>query len=102
MKAMLLAVAYSANIGGIGTLIGTPVNLILGEQLKTVFPGTENSDEPGDEINFLTWMYFAVPVSIICNILCWMWLLTVYVGVGMYFAYHKLDRLLDTPPVVLQ
>ena len=36
----------------------------------------------GSEINFLTWMYFAVPVSIISNILCWMWLLANYVGVG--------------------
>ena len=46
MKAMLLAVAYSANIGGIGTLIGTPVNLILVDQLQTVF--IENKEE----INF--------------------------------------------------
>ena len=43
MKAMLLAVAYSANIGGIGTLIGTPVNLILVDQLQTVF--IENKEE---------------------------------------------------------
>jgi sodium-dependent dicarboxylate transporter 2/3/5 len=77
MKAMLLAVAYSANIGGIGTLIGTPVNLILVDQLKTVFPTGDDAVGAGDEINFLTWMYFAVPVSIISNILCWMWLLTV-------------------------
>jgi sodium-dependent dicarboxylate transporter 2/3/5 len=82
MKAMLLAVAYSANIGGIGTLIGTPVNLILGDQLKSVFAYTDHSAQAGEEINFLTWMYFAVPVSIVCNILCWMWLLTVYVGPG--------------------
>ena len=40
---MLLAVAYSANIGGIGTLIGTPVNLILVDQLQTVF--IENKEE---------------------------------------------------------
>jgi sodium-dependent dicarboxylate transporter 2/3/5 len=78
MKAMLLAVAYSANIGGIGTLIGTPVNLILIDQLKTTF----NRDDAGEEINFLTWMYFALPVSMISLVLCWIWLLTVYVGVG--------------------
>lgn len=82
MKAMLLSVAYSANIGGIGTLIGTPVNLILVDQIKTVFGGTEHGATAGEEINFLTWMIFAVPVSIVANFLCWLWLLTVYVGVG--------------------
>ena len=75
---MLLAIAYSANIGGIGTLIGTPVNLILIDQLKTTF----NRDDAGEEINFLTWMYFALPISMISLFLCWIWLLTVYVGVG--------------------
>jgi len=39
MKAMLLAVAFAANIGGIGTLIGTPVNLIMGQQLESIFTG---------------------------------------------------------------
>jgi len=76
MKAMLLAVAYSANIGGIGTLIGTPVNLILQTQISTVFGG-----DAGEEINFLTWMIYALPVSIICNIFCWIWLLTLFVGI---------------------
>ena len=65
MKAMLLAVAYSANIGGIGTLIGTPVNLILVDQLQTGFPQPDGAEvQAGSEINFLTWMMFAVPVSI--------------------------------------
>ncbi|CAG5077034.1 Oidioi.mRNA.OKI2018_I69.PAR.g8616.t1.cds [Oikopleura dioica] len=77
MKAMLLAVAYSANIGGIGTLIGTPVNLILQTQISTVF----NHPSAGEEINFLTWMVYALPVSIICNIFCWIWLLTLFVGI---------------------
>jgi len=77
MKAMLLAVAYSANIGGIGTLIGTPVNLILQTQISTVF----THPQAGEEINFLTWMIYALPVSIICNIFCWLWLLTLFVGI---------------------
>jgi len=77
MKAMLLAVAYSANIGGIGTLIGTPVNLILQTQISTVF----THESAGEEINFLTWMIYALPVSIICNIFCWIWILTLFVGI---------------------
>ena len=57
MKAMLLAVAYSANIGGIGTLIGTPVNLILVDQLQTVF--IENKEEI---------QFFHLPSQILQNV----------------------------------
>ena len=84
MKAMLLAVAYAANIGGIGTLIGTPVNLILQTQMETVFENNLNKDKPegvpANELNFLSWMYFALPTSIVCNIGCWLWLIAVYMG----------------------
>jgi len=80
MKAMLLAVAFSANIGGIGTLIGTPVNLILQSQIETLYKDNPAGVTPGDEINFLSWMYFALPVSIVCNIGCWFWLISYYMG----------------------
>lgn len=82
LKAMLLAVAYSANIGGIGTLIGTPVNLILQTQLSTVF----KHPDAGEEINFLTWMAYALPVSMICNVFCWIWILTLFVGIKKVWA----------------
>merc|ERR1711970_1523571 len=80
MKAMLLAVAFSANIGGIGTLIGTPVNLILQSQIETLYKDNPAGVTPGDEISFLSWMYFALPVSIVCNIGCWFWLISYYMG----------------------
>jgi len=80
MKAMLLAVAFSANIGGIGTLIGTPVNLILQSQIETLYKDNAAGVTPGDEISFLSWMYFALPVSIVCNIGCWFWLISYYMG----------------------
>ena len=67
--------AFSANIGGIGTLIGTPVNLILQSQIETLYKDNPAGVTPGDEINFLSWMYFALPVSIVCNIGCWFWLI---------------------------
>jgi sodium-dependent dicarboxylate transporter 2/3/5 len=80
MKAMLLAVAFAANIGGIGTLIGTPVNLIMGQQLESIFTDNLNGAEPAGEINFLTWMYFAFPVAIVCVFGCWVWLVVFYMG----------------------
>ena len=49
---MLLSVAFSANIGGTGTLIGTAPNLVMVEFL---------SDYPQQPISFLSWMEFSIP-----------------------------------------
>ncbi len=53
--ALMLAVAYSAGIGGLGTLIGTPPNVIFAWAVEKLFPDME-------PIGFLTWMTVAVPV----------------------------------------
>ncbi len=55
----LLAVAYSASIGGTTTLIGTPTNLIGAGFLK----------DEGYEVDFLQWMIIAAPISITMFIL---------------------------------
>lgn len=60
---MYLALAYSANIGGTGTLIGTPPNLIL--------LGFLNSAYPQHPINFGSWMAFAIPEAILNLALLW-------------------------------
>ncbi len=66
--ALLLGIAYSASIGGLATLIGTPPNLVLMRQMKIMFPDTP-------EIGFGQWMLFALPLAIILLFICW-WLLT--------------------------
>ncbi len=62
---LLLGIAYAANVGGIGTPIGTPPNLIFRE---IYFETT------GDEIGFLTWMFWGVPVVLIFVPLIGFWL----------------------------
>lgn len=60
-KALILGVPLAANVGGIGTPIGTPPNAIaLGELANR-----------GLEIDFLQWMLFAVPLLIGALILMW-------------------------------
>lgn len=66
-KALLLAIAYAASIGGVATLIGTPPNIIL----TSILSETEHIS-----ISFAKWMTFAVPTTLILLILCW--LLLVY------------------------
>ena len=64
-KMLMLAIAYSASIGGIGTLIGTPPNLVLAGIVKELY---------GVEIGFLEWMLLALPLSILLLALCWVYL----------------------------
>ena len=39
--ALMLSIAYSASIGGTGTLVGTPPNLVFASVLKEVFPDSQ-------------------------------------------------------------
>ena len=67
-KALMLGIAYSASIGGISTLIGTPPNLILAGVVEETF---------GYEITFSTWFKFGFPISLILLFLCWKYLTVV-------------------------
>ncbi len=54
-KALVLAIPFAANIGGIGTPVGTPPNAIAVGLLA----------ERGISVNFLSWMIMAVPLAVI-------------------------------------
>jgi len=64
---LMLGLAYSASIGGVGTLIGTPPNIILAGLYKELYP--EN-----DEISFFKWMLTALPLVLIFLPLTWFYL----------------------------
>ncbi len=67
-RALLLGIAYSASIGGISTLIGTPTNVIFSGLVE---------DKYGVEISFATWMLFATPVAVFLLFVCWYYLVKV-------------------------
>lgn len=64
-KMMMLAIAYAANIGGTGTLIGTPPNLVMFEFVGKFV---------GQPITFGSWMVFCVPLMVVNLVLSWIWL----------------------------
>ena len=66
--ALLLAVAYACSIGGLGTPVGSPTNLIVIGYLA----------EQGVTVNFADWMSFGVPV-VLC-VLPLAWLVLVHYG----------------------
>lgn len=62
---LLLGLAYSASLGGVGTLIGTPPNVIFASVYEE-FAKTE--------YGFLTWMKTSIPIVIIAIPLMAWWL----------------------------
>ncbi|MEE4202040.1 MAG: SLC13 family permease [Halieaceae bacterium] len=62
---LLLGLAWACSIGGIGTPIGTPPNLLF----MQVYAETT-----GWELGFTQWMAWAVPVVVIMVPLAWWWL----------------------------
>lgn len=66
--ALLLAVAYACSIGGLGTPVGSPTNLIVIGYLA----------EQGVTVNFADWMGFGLPV--VLTMLPLAWLVLVHYG----------------------
>jgi sodium-dependent dicarboxylate transporter 2/3/5 len=65
--ALMLGIAWSASIGGIGTIIGTPPNGIALGILESTF-----RDDPGYvRITFLDWMSIGVPLVIVFLPIAW-------------------------------
>ena len=62
---LLLAIAYSASIGGVATLIGTPTNVMLASIL---------SENYNYDISFFDWFKVGFPVTIILLPVVWFFL----------------------------
>jgi len=70
---LLLGIAYGASIGGMGTPIGTPPNVLLLSFLES---------ELGRSVSFARWMGVALPLVIVFLPLCWLLLTRVLYPVG--------------------
>ncbi len=62
---LLLGIAFAANVGGIGSPIGTPPNLVMMGAYK---------DLGQPELSFTEWMKFGVPVTVTMVLFIWLWL----------------------------
>lgn len=59
---LVLAIAWSATIGGLGTLLGSPPNAIVAGYV---------SDELGRRIGFLQWMMIGFPLALVFILITW-------------------------------
>lgn len=75
-KALLLGIAFSASIGGVATLVGTPTNPIFVSIANQLYQ---------QEFSFASWLAFALPFSLVMLGVCWL-VLTRFV-----FQLHKVD-----------
>lgn len=64
--ALMLGIAYSASIGGLATLVGTPPNAFMAGFMNEAY---------GVEIGFAQWMVVGVPLVVVALPATW-WLLT--------------------------
>lgn len=64
-KALMLGIAYSASLGGIATLIGTPPNTLLAGAIDKMY---------GIELSFAKWMLFGVPLAWSFIFIAWFYL----------------------------
>ncbi len=71
--ALTLGIAFSATIGGMATLIGTPPNALLAGYLQS---------SHGIEIGFGTWMLLGLPVVLVLLPVTWLLLTRVFFPVG--------------------
>lgn len=62
---IMLCIAYAASIGGVGTLIGTPPNVVFRGVFSETFPGAP-------PISFAPWLFIAFPFSVVFLLLTWL------------------------------
>jgi sodium-dependent dicarboxylate transporter 2/3/5 len=70
--ALMLGIAYASSIGGVGTLIGTPPNVLFAASALEL---------ANVRVGFLQWMMVATPFAWIMLVLTWLILVRVYPGV---------------------
>ncbi len=85
-KAILIGIPFAANLGGIGTPIGSPPNVIAFANLK--------NQGYGDFISFGTWMLVAIPLLLILLFTAWFWLLRAFPaseGLSISLRYETME-----------
>jgi len=73
---LLIGIAYSCTIGGLGTLVGTVPNLAFVKILKILFP-------EAPEIGFGQWMMLGIPISVL------MLIISAFLLTKIYFKVDK-------------
>jgi len=85
--ALVLGVAFAANIGGLGTLVGSPTNAIAAGLIERLLDY---------RVTFLTWASFGIPLVLLGIPLCWFILMRVQQVASDSFDGHRLHGAIGT------
>jgi len=66
--ALMLGIAYSASIGGLATLVGTPTNAVFAGVVQSTY---------GITINFVDWIKIGLPIAVITLFITWFFLVKI-------------------------
>jgi sodium-dependent dicarboxylate transporter 2/3/5 len=89
-KILVLAIAYSASIGGMATIIGTPTNALFVSYIH---------DQFSYDFSFISWMIMFLPLSVILILLMWLYLafcqknIKINISKGSEFIDSELKKL---------
>ncbi len=72
-KGLMISIAYSASIGGMATLIGTPPNIIMTNMVIETY---------GQTITFSQWIKFALPLVLIMLAFVWVLITKILFNTG--------------------
>ena len=70
---LMLSIAYSASLGGLATLIGTPPNAIFASLSSSLY---------NVQINFADWMLIGMPISAVSLFVTWLYMVNVGVKIS--------------------
>jgi len=84
-SALMLSIAYSASIGGTGTLVGTPPNLLFVSTMKEIFP-----DSP--DIVFTDWLKIGLPFVVVFLPIAWFYIIKYFKVEG---GLHGSDEIIE-------
>ncbi|MBD05047.1 MAG: hypothetical protein CME24_11960 [Gemmatimonadetes bacterium] len=80
--ALMLAIAYSASIGGTGSLVGTPPNMVFVGMVKTMYP-------QAPDVTFIDWMEIGIPFVMCMLPVTWLFLTRSFGVTGSFFGSRE-------------
>uniref|UniRef100_A0A5K3EL26 CitMHS domain-containing protein n=1 Tax=Mesocestoides corti TaxID=53468 RepID=A0A5K3EL26_MESCO len=80
-----LGIAFASSCGGMGTVIGTPTNVVL-------FGLVTDTYGPETTLSFGTWAAYGIPLSLILLLFVWAILGMIFIGPKKFFACKNPDK----------